>query len=48
MRFSVDLLFRLNIIIVIIVLRRFYEIKRSLIFLKINEINMKVDAFQFK
>ncbi len=48
MRFLVDFLLRLNIIIVIIVLRRFYEIKRSLTFLNVNEINIKVNAFQFK
>ena len=48
MRFLIDFLFRLNVIIVIIVLRRFYEIKRSLTFLNVNEINIRVNAFQFK
>ncbi len=48
MRFLIDFLFRLNVIIVIIVLRRFYEIKRSLTFLNVNEINIKVNASQFK
>ncbi len=48
MRFSVDFLFRLNMIIVIIVVRRFCEIKRSLAFLNVNEINIRVNASQFK
>ncbi len=45
MRFLVDFLLRLNVIIVIIILRRFCEIKRSLIFLNVNEIDIRVDAF---
>ncbi len=48
MRFLIDFLLRLNIIIIIIVLRRFYEIKRLLTFLNINKINIKVNASQFK
>ncbi len=35
-------------IIAIIVLRRFCEIKRSLTFLNVNKINIRVNAFQFK
>ncbi len=48
MRFSVDFLLRLNVIIAIIVLKRFCEIKRSLIFFNVNEINIRVNASQFK
>ncbi len=48
MRFLINFLFRLNMIIIIIVLRRFYEIKRLLIFLNVNEINMRINASQFK
>ncbi len=48
MRFSVDFLLRFNMIIVIIVLRSFCEIKRSLTFLNVNEIDIRVDASQFK
>ncbi len=48
MRFLVDFLLRFNIIIVIIVLRRFCEIKQSLTFLNVNEIDMRVNASQFK
>ncbi len=47
MRFSVNFLLRLNVIIVIIVLRRFYEIKRSLTFLNVNEIDIRVNTSQF-
>ena len=35
-------------IIAIIVLKSFCEIKQSLTFLNVNEINIKVDASQFK
>ncbi len=45
MRFLVNLLLRLNMIIIIIVLRRFYEIKRSLTFRNVNEIDMRVNTF---
>ncbi len=45
MRFLIDFLFRLNMIIVIIILRRFCEIKRSLIFLNVSEINIRINAF---
>ncbi len=48
MRFLIDFLLRLNMIIAIIVLRRFCEIKRLLIFLNINEINIRINASQFK
>ncbi len=48
MRFLVNLLLRFNIIIVIIVLRRFCEIKRLLTFLNVNEIDIRVNASQFK
>ncbi len=48
MRFLINFLFRLNMIIVIIILRRFYEIKRLLTFLNVNKINIRINAFQFK
>ena len=48
MQFSVDSSLQLNITVVIIVLKSFCEIKWSLTFLNINEINIKVDASQFK
>ncbi len=48
MRFLINFLLRLNMIIVIIVLRRFCEIKRLLTFFNVNKINMKVNASQFK
>ncbi len=48
MRFLVDFLLRLNMIIAIIILRRFCEIKRSLTFLNVNEIDIRVNASQFK
>ncbi len=48
MYFLVNLLLRLNMIIIIIVLRRFYEIKRSLTFLNVNEIDIRVNTSQFK
>ena len=48
MCFLVNFLLRLNVIIVIIVLKRFYEIKWSLIFLNVNKINIRVNASQFK
>ena len=35
-------------IIAIIILKRFYEIKRSLIFFNVNEIDIRVNASQFK
>jgi len=44
MRFLINFLLRLNIIIVIIVLRRFYEIKRSLTFLNVNEIDIRINT----
>ncbi len=48
MQFSVDSSLWLNMIIAIIVLKSFCEIKQSLTFLNVNEINIKVDASQFK
>ncbi len=48
MRFLVNFSLRLNIIIVIIVLRRFYEIKRSLTFFNVNKIDIRINASQFK
>ncbi len=48
MRFSVGFLLRLNMIIAIIVLRSFCEIERSLTFLNVNEIDIRVDASQLK
>ncbi len=48
MRFLIDFLLRFNMIIAIIVLRSFYEIKRSLTFLNVNEIDIRIDASQFK
>ncbi len=40
MRFLINFLLRLNIIIIIIVLRSFYKIKRLLTFLNVNEIDI--------
>ncbi len=48
MQFSVNSSLRLNIIIAIIVLKSFCKIEWSLIFLNINEINIRIDASQFK
>ncbi len=48
MRFLINFLLRLNIIIIIIILRSFYEIKRLLIFLNVNKINIRINTFQFK
>ncbi len=48
MQFSVNSLLRLNITIAIIVLKSFCKIEWSLTFLNVNEINIKVDASQFK
>ncbi len=48
MRFLVDLLLRFNIIIAVIILRSFYEIKRLLAFFNVNKINIKVNTSQFK
>jgi len=48
MQFSVDSSLWFNMTITIIILKSFYKIKWSLTFLNINEINIKVDASQFK
>ncbi len=48
MQFSVDSSLQLNMTIAIIVLKSFCKIKWSLTFLNINEINIKVNASQFK
>ncbi len=48
MQFSVDSLLQLNMIITIIVLKSFCKIEWSLTFLNINEINIRIDASQFK
>ncbi len=48
MRFLINFLLLFNMIIIIIVLRSFYEIKLLLTFLNVNEINIRVNAFQFK
>ncbi len=44
MRFLINFLLRFNMIIAIIVLRRFCEIKRSLTFLNVNEIDIRINA----
>ncbi len=48
MQFSVNSSLWFNMTIAIIVLKSFCEIKWSLIFLNVNEINIRVDASQFK
>ena len=48
MQFSVDFSLQLNTIIAIIVLKSFCKIKWSLTFFNVNEINIRVDASQFK
>ncbi len=48
MQFSVDSSLWFNMIIIIIILKSFCEIKRSLTFLNINEIDIRIDASQFK
>ncbi len=48
MHFSVNSSLQFNIIIAIITLKSFCKIKWSLTFLNVNEINIKVNAFQFK
>ena len=48
MQFSVNSSLWLNMIIAIIVLKSFCKIEWSLTFLNINEINIRVNAFQFK
>jgi len=48
MQFSVDSSLQPNMTITIIVLKSFCEIKWSLTFLNINEIDIRIDAFQFK
>ncbi len=48
MQFSVNSSLWLNMIIAIIVLKSFCEIEWSLTFLNVNEINIRINAFQFK
>ncbi len=48
MQFSVDSSLQFNMIIAIIVLKSFCKIEWSLTFLNVNEIDIKVDASQFK
>ena len=48
MQFSIDSSLWFNMIIAIIVLKSFCKIKWSLTFLNINEIDIRIDAFQFK
>ena len=48
MQFSVDSSLRLNMIITIIILKSFCEIEWSLTFLNLNEIDIRIDASQFK
>ncbi len=48
MQFSVDSSLQLNMTIIIIVLKSFCKIEWSLTFLNINEINIRIDASQFK
>ncbi len=48
MQFSVDSSLRFNMTIAIVVLKSFCKIKWSLTFLNINEINIRIDASQFK
>ncbi len=48
MQFLVDSSLWFNMIITIIILKSFCEIKQSLTFLNINEIDIRINAFQFK
>ena len=48
MQFSVDSSLRLNMIIIIIVLKSFCKIEWSLTFLNVNEIDIRINASQFK
>ena len=48
MQFSVNSSLQLNMTITIIVLKSFCKMKQSLTFLNINEIDIKVNASQFK
>ncbi len=48
MQFSIDSSLWFNMTIIIIILKSFCKIKQSLTFLNINEINIRVNASQFK
>jgi len=48
MQFSVDSSLQLNMIIIIIVLKSFCKIEWSLTFLNVNEIDIRINASQFK